>query len=83
MTQFVAQEIKIFLKAILNIKMGWQGLNSSGSGQGQVQAVVNMVMNIWVPRNAGNFLTSQGYGRFSTHTQQSISSCFEVLHMLQ
>jgi len=32
MTQFVAQEIKIFLKAILIIKMGWQGLNSSGSG---------------------------------------------------
>jgi len=38
-----------------------------------VQAVVNMVMNIWAPRNARNFLTSQGYGRFSTHTQRSIS----------
>jgi hypothetical protein len=59
--------------------MGWQRLNSSGPGQGQVQAVVSVVMNLPVPYSAGNFLTSQGYVWFLRHTQWSISSCLEVL----
>ena len=47
-----------------NIKMdlqevGWRhGLDCSGSGQGQVAALVNTAMNLRVPYNAGNFLTS-------------------------
>jgi hypothetical protein len=32
-------------------------------------AVVNAVMNLWIPQNAGNFLTSRGPVSFSGRTQ--------------
>ena len=47
-----------------NIKMdlqevgGEHGLDGSGSGQGQVAALVNTAMNLRVSYNAGNFSTS-------------------------
>jgi len=47
-----------------NIKMDLQevacghGLNCSGSGQGQVAALVNTAMHCRVPYDAGNFLTT-------------------------
>jgi hypothetical protein len=34
--------------------MGWYGMNSCSSGQGLVGALVNKVMNVWVPRNLEN-----------------------------
>jgi hypothetical protein len=40
------------------------GLESSGS-RGKWQAVVNVVMNIQVPYNVGNFLTGWGTVSFS------------------
>jgi hypothetical protein len=34
------------------------GLDWSGSGRVRWWAVVNAVMNLWVPQNTGNFFTS-------------------------
>jgi hypothetical protein len=37
---------------------GGNGVDISGSGEGQVVALVNALMNFWVPYNVGNFFTS-------------------------
>ena len=37
--------------------MGRHGLDCSGLGRDRWRAVMNAVMNLWVPQTAGDFLT--------------------------
>jgi len=37
---------------------GWHVLDLSGSDKVSWWSLVNVVVNLWVPSNAGNFLTS-------------------------
>jgi hypothetical protein len=54
--------IKIDLREI-----GWDDLD--WINKDQWRAVVNMVMNLWVPSNAGKFLNSCTIGSFSRRAQ--------------
>jgi hypothetical protein len=49
--------------------MGWYGLDRSDSGEGAVEGHVVMVINLWVPQNAGKFLSSCTIGGFSRRAQ--------------
>jgi hypothetical protein len=49
--------------------MGWYGLDWSGSGKRAVGTVVNAVMNIRVPQNAGNFLSGWASVSISRRTR--------------
>jgi hypothetical protein len=51
-------------------EVGWEGVDWIHLSQDRDQwgAVVNTVMNIWVPRKAGNFLTSLVTISFSRRT---------------
>jgi hypothetical protein len=51
----VGGNIRIDLKEI-----GWEGMECTYLAQNRdkEQAVVNMVMKLWVPQNARNFVTS-------------------------
>ena len=51
------------------LEVGWgQGLDLAGSGQGQLAALVNAIMYLRVPQNAGNFWTSCEQVSFSRRT---------------
>ena len=65
-------------------EVGWgHGLDCSGLGQGQVVAVVNTTMNLRVPYNAENFLTSCEPVSFSGWTQlRGVSSMFIITNHL-
>jgi hypothetical protein len=59
-----------------NIKMdlreiGWDGMDwiNVAQDRDQCRALVNAVMNLWVPQNAGNFLSSCTIGGFSRKAQ--------------
>jgi hypothetical protein len=50
-------------------EMGWElGLDLSGSRQGQVAGSCNVVTNLWILQNMGNFLISWGHVIFSRRT---------------
>jgi len=51
-------------------EVGWAGMDWIDLAQDRDmwQALVNAVMNLWVPKNAGNFLTSSGPVSFSKRT---------------
>ena len=57
--------IKIELQAGGWRDMGWIDLVQD---RNKGWALVNAVMNLWVPQNAGNFLTSRGPDCFSGRT---------------
>jgi hypothetical protein len=58
--------IKIDLREI-----GWDGMDwiDLAQDRDQWRALVNMVMNLWVPKNAGKFLSSCIIGSFSKRAQ--------------
>jgi hypothetical protein len=51
--------------------MGWDGMHWIDLAQDwdQWRALVNTVMNLWVPYNAGTFLSSCTIGGFSRRAQ--------------
>jgi hypothetical protein len=51
-------------------EMGWEGLNWMHLAQDRDkwQALVNTVMNLWVPQNSGSFSTSQRINSISERT---------------
>jgi hypothetical protein len=48
--------------------MGGHGLDYQAHDRDRWQALVNAVINLQVPQNAGNFLTSRGPDSFSRRT---------------
>jgi hypothetical protein len=51
-------------------EVGWGGTDwiDLAQDRDRWQALVNAVMNLWFPKNAGNFLTSSGPVSFSKRT---------------
>jgi hypothetical protein len=51
-------------------EVGWAGMDWIDLSQyrDRWQALVNAVMNLWILKNAGNFLTSSGPVSFSKRT---------------
>jgi hypothetical protein len=51
-------------------EMGWGGMDGLGLAENRDSwwTVVNAMMNLWVPYNAGNFLTSLGPVSFARRT---------------
>jgi len=51
-------------------EVGWGGMDwiNLAQDRDKWQALVNAVMNLWVPKNAANFLTSSGPVSFSKRT---------------
>jgi hypothetical protein len=58
--------IKMYLREI-----GWGGMDciELAPNRDQWKALVNMVMNLWVPQNGEKFLSSCATGGFSVRTQ--------------
>jgi hypothetical protein len=56
-------------------------LDRSSSGQGQVAGIVNAVMNIRVPWNAGNFLTGWKSVSFSIRTL--LHGVWSIVHLFR
>jgi hypothetical protein len=52
-------------------EIGWVGMDWTGLAQDREQwrGLVNTVMNLWVPLNAGKFLSSCTNGSFSRRAQ--------------
>jgi hypothetical protein len=52
-------------------EIGWGGMDWIDLAQDRDQwtALVNVVMNLWVPENVGKFLSSCGTGGFSRRAQ--------------
>jgi hypothetical protein len=52
------------------LEVGWEGMDWIGMAhdRDRWRALVNTVMNLWVPLNAGNFLTSRRPVSFSGTT---------------
>lgn len=59
------ENVKMYFKVI-----GWEGLDwiHLAHDRYRWQAVVNTVLNLHIPFNVGNFLTSQGTSSFSRRT---------------
>jgi hypothetical protein len=54
-------------------EIGWDGINwiDSAQNRDQLRALVNTVMNLRVPQNAGKFLSGRTIGSFSGRSQLS------------
>jgi hypothetical protein len=52
-------------------EVGWSGMDWTDLAQdrGQWRALVNMIINLVVPRKVGKFLSSRAPGEFSTRAQ--------------
>jgi hypothetical protein len=62
----LGDNIKIVLREIRWGGMDWIDLNQ---GRDQCRALVNMVVNLWIPKNVGKFLSSCAIGSFSRKAQ--------------